>query len=358
MDADLDYEQAKWAYYKKNYETDLKKKLQEQINYLAKPLASMQKDIDELRKSYEAAGKAKDWETLLKNVKEVTKAYDELEKARKEYSDYAEKAVENFEKQTLLAWHGVFEQEAEKNAIKQIKGEVKWKAIRVRTGIALKGTAIILGVAATVAASIASFGVAPLALIIVIASLEGLNAVGGSYKLIKTTLANAVNMEDASVKKIAADLEQIKTMMGTIGDKSGGLPKHLSEASKHHSLRREKIKEADKQVDVLATEIKKLKDKLPGLRGINPELVKKEEDKIKSLENKKTALEKSIQKSMKTDEEMNKVFKEAEDLVGDLKKIQTETKSKLEMLLKKLASPSADDALQLIEMMDEIVGII
>jgi chromosome segregation ATPase len=135
-------------------------------------------------------------------------------------------------------------------------------------------------------------------------------------------IRDTVKMETASIEKLSSDLAEIATHLGKSGDKTKGLSKHLDDASRFHSQRRDIIAEADKKVSELDQQIKAYQANLAKLKlKDEPKAIKKNEKALKELIKTKNETVKEIQRCMKLDEQMNKVFQEARKLIGDLKKI-------------------------------------
>ena len=172
-----------------------------------------------------------------------------------------------------------------------------------------------------IAASIASFGAVPAAIAIIgvtSASIGGLTALIQTGRNIKANL----DLEKASISKVSADLDEIAVHLGKSSSKISGLPKHLDDASRFHSLRREAIKKADAKINEIDKDIAKLRKGLADLAAVKTDSKASDiEKKIKGLEKEKASAQDCIKKCGKRDDELSAVLARAKKLVGDLQKI-------------------------------------
>ncbi len=321
MDADEDHERVRWAYFEKNYENHVTKRLEDQIKYFAVPLKSMQKEIDGFREEYNQIKKGS-FSSLANHIKEAQKKMAQIQKKIREYNDYLAKAVQNIEKQQAPIWHMEIDQKAKKEAEKKIRKEIFWKKFRTVLKVVVVGTLVIAGAALAIAASIASFGALPAAIGVIGIVCAG---IGGLSALAKTGLQikNVWDLESKSLDKIRKDLSVLEVNLGKVSSKVDGLPKHLDDASRFHTLRQKKLEETNTQVIELDRQLKELNAKLSVLRGMNPlpKDVPKIEKTMKDMIKQKNDAVKVIKECMKRDEELNKLYEEARQLIGDLKKI-------------------------------------
>lgn len=323
MDTDEDHERALWAYYKKHFEKQLKKKLEAQIKNFDTPLKSMQKDLDVIKNDYKKLTNAKTMEALAAQCKSssaIAKAV-ELKKEVGKLEEYLAGAVQNIEKQQLLVWKTAFEKEAKAAALKKIKSDIRWKKFRTTIGVVLVGVLVVGGAALGIAASIASFGAVPAAIAIIgvsSASIGGLSALVQTGRSIKSNL----DLEKASIAKVSADLDEIAVHLGKTSSKITGLPKHLDDASRFHSLRRESLKKAEAKIASIDRDIAKLRGGLSDVSAVQGTSATSDiEKKIKVLEQNKAGASDIVKKCLKRDEELIAVFARARNLVGDLQKI-------------------------------------
>ncbi len=137
-------------------------------------------------------------------------------------------------------------------------------------------------------------------------------------------IASAVDLEKKSLKKLKKDLEDIAVHLGKTSSQVAGLPKHLDDASRYHTLRQKNLKTADEEIKKLDKDIQKLGKTIAEIRSKGPDGLKKidklEKEKNK-LGKKKDDAVKVLKECMKRNEELNKLYQEARELVGDLKKI-------------------------------------
>jgi len=322
MEANEDHERVKWEYYKRNYQKQFTEKLKGQIKHLKVPLTSMQKDIDNLRKELKEISKASFGDVAAKITKMVAKGA-EVDKKIAEYQWWAGKAVENFSQQQKLAWHPTFEKAAQAAAEKKIRRELQWKKARHIAGVVLRGVLVVSAAALAIAVSIASFGAAAPAIAAIVVICAG---IGGLTALAKTgkDIASAVDLEKKSLQKLKKDLEDIAVHLGKTSSRIAGLPKHLDDASRYHTLRQKNLKDADQSITKLGADIKELEKSIGILKAKGPEnlksIAKLEKEKTKLIKNRDKTV-KVLKECMQRNEGLNKLYQEARELVGDLKKI-------------------------------------
>jgi hypothetical protein len=282
------------------------------------------KEIDQMVAAYHKVTAAKDMGTLLTQIENARDQHAAIKQKLKFYQeDYIPGMVKNFEVQTLLAWGDTFQAAAEKAAKKAIGREIKWKKFRKIAGVTLKTTLVVAGAAVGVMATIASFGTAPAIVAGIGAAAMGIAKLGAlkkSYGDIK----KAANSEKAALDNLATDLKAIATHLGKTENKNKGLAKHLKEASKFYTLRKDLLAKTNAKVNKVNAQLLAYKKKVAQLKG----KVKKEPDVIKKNEKKIAELTKARDKYMQTiktcqakDKEMKKFFKQANDLIGSLNRI-------------------------------------
>jgi len=324
MDGDPDLEGTLWAYYKKHFTKLATKKLQEQLDHMKTPLSSMQKDIDKMTLAYNKATAAKDMGTLLTQIELARDQHAKIKKMLKFYQEkYIPDMVKNFEQQTLLAWGETFQAEAEKAAKKVIGREIKWKKFRKIAGVVLKTTLLVAGTAVAIMATIASFGTAPAIVAGIGAAAMGIAKLG-ALKKTYGDIKKAANSEKAALDNLSIDLKDIATHLGKTENKNKGLAKHLKEASKFYTLRKELMKKTNAKVAQINTQLEVYKKKVVLLKKKfkkQPEVIKKNQKKIMELTKAKNRYLQTIKKCQAKDKEMQKLFKEAGDLIGALNRI-------------------------------------
>jgi methyl-accepting chemotaxis protein len=324
MDGDPELEGTMWSYYEKHFAKLATKKLQEQLNYIKKPLTSMQKDIDKMTAAYNKATSAKDMGTLLTQIELARDQHDQIKKALKYYQeDYIPGMVKNFEVQTLLAWGDTFQAAAEKAAKKAIGREIKWKKFRKIAGVILKTTLVVTGTAVAVMATIASFGTAPAIVAGIGAAAVGIAKLG-ALKKAYGDIKKAADSEKAALDNLSMDLKEIATHLGKTENRNKGLAKHLKEASKFYTQRKDLLEKTNAKVVEINAKLEEYKTKVSQLKS----KVKKEPNVIKQNQKKIVELTKARDKYLQTiktcqakDKEMKKLFKQAGDLIGTLNKI-------------------------------------
>ena len=324
MDGDPELEGTMWAYYEKYFTKLATKKLQEQLNAMKTPLGSMQKEIDAMMDAYNKVTSAKDFDTLLRQIEDARDQHAKISKDIKDYQEnYIPAMVKNFEVQTLMAWGETFQVEAEKAARKAIGREIKWKKFRKIAGVVLKTTLVLAGTAVAVMATIASFGTAPAIVAGIGAAAMGLSKLG-ALKKSYADIKKAANSEKAALDNLSVDLKEISAHLGKTENKNKGLAKHLKEASKFYTLRKNLLAETSAKVEKVNTDLQDYKKKVAQLKSKvdkEPDVIKKNEKKIAELTKARDKYLKIIKECKAKDKQMKKLFKEAGDLVGSLSKI-------------------------------------
>ena len=324
MDGDPDLEGTMWAYYEKHFTKLATKKLQEQLNHMKTPLTSMQKDIDKMTAAYNKATAARDMGTLLTQIELARDQHAEIKKTLKFYQEkYIPDMVKNFEVQTLLAWGNIFQAEAEKAAKKAIGREIKWKKFRKIAGVVLKTTLVVAGTAVAIMAAVASFGTAPAIVAGIGAAAMGISKLG-ALKKAYGDIKKAANSEKAALDNLSTDLKEIATHLGKTANKNKGLAKHLKEASKFYTLRKDLMKQTSAKMAKISTQLEAYKRKVALLKGKvkkQPDVIRKNQKKITELTKAKNKYLQTIKTCQAKDKEMQKLFKEAGDLIGTLNRI-------------------------------------
>jgi septation ring formation regulator EzrA len=84
---DEDHERVKMEYMEKLSTAEMRKKFKEQIKHFAEPLSSMQQEVDEMRKAYNAATDATDLGQLLALMAKASDKKKELDEKVKSYNE-------------------------------------------------------------------------------------------------------------------------------------------------------------------------------------------------------------------------------------------------------------------------------
>lgn len=317
---DTDAERAKAAYYKASYESKLKHVLQEQIKHFAVPLKSMQADIDKLKNAYNAATNSTDLGKLAQQIEAAKDLHKELLGKIAEYNKYLAGAVTNTVEQQILIWHTKFEKEAQVEAQKKVKSDVAWKKARHIAGIVVVGLLVLGAAAAAIAASIVTFGTLP----VVIAGLGVASAsLGGVTALLKVgaNIKKSWDLEKASIEKLSKDLEDVSVHLGKTASKVSGLPKHLDDASRYCSIRRENIQQMRKELTEMDGTLKKMNGELAKLNGVKVKALEGKVAEIKKLEAEKAKVQKGLDQALALDKQMMDLLDQARKMVGELEKI-------------------------------------
>jgi hypothetical protein len=317
---DSDVERAKAAYYKASYEKKLTEVLKEQVKGYAVPLKSMQSDVDKLTSAYEAVTNAPDPFDRVDQIKAAKKQYDELKAEINGYSEYLKGAVANTIDQQILIWHKKFEDQAEDDAEKKIKSDIKWKKVRHVVGIVAVGTLVVAGTALAVFGSVATFGALPIAIAAVGAGFVALGGISSAVKLVVAIRKNW-DLEKSAIEKLSKDLEDVSNHLGVTQSKVEGLPKHLDDASRYCSARKQDMQEIRLEITKMDSELRKLSSEIDKMSDYKFKGLQGKQAQIKELTIKKAAAQQKLDAALALDKEMVEIFKKAEVLVGDLRKI-------------------------------------
>ncbi|WP_457322326.1 hypothetical protein [Roseateles sp. P5_E11] len=319
--SDEAHERVKFDYIAKNFEAEMRKKFKKQIEGFALPLSSMQKEIDAMKKAYNDMTTETDPLKLVEQIKAASGSKKSLDTKIKEYNDYLKDAVKNTIEQQILVWAEKIEKDAEVEAKKKIKSDIRWKKFRHVAGAVIKGVLILGAAAAAIALTIVTFGAAApaiAALGVAFASLGGLTAlvkvgrdIKGKYDLEKRALAN-----------LEADLKVIQTHLGSIANKTAGLPKHLDDASRMCTERRGMIQATRAVLDKLAVKAREAQDKMEVVKAAGDfKGITKQAAVLKKLHDEQTKAQTAIEQAQQRDKEFEAFIDKARGVVGDLEKI-------------------------------------
>jgi chromosome segregation ATPase len=317
---DTDAERAKAAYYKANYEAKLKAVLAEQIKGYATPLKSMQAEIDKMKAAYNAVTDSTDPFKLVAQIDSAKDLHKQIKEKIAGYASYLEGAVNNTVNQQILIWHTKFEKQSQEEAQKKVKSDIAWKKARHIAGIVIVGILVLGAAAAAIAASIVTFGTLP----VLIAGLGVASAaLGGLTGLTKVGLniKKRWDLEKASIDKLNKDLEDVAVHLGKTQSKVSGLPKHLDDASRYCSIRRENIQLMRRQLTETDATLKKLSADLATLNGAKLKAFEGKQAQLKALESEKAKVQQKLDAALALDAEMMQALDNARKLLGELEKI-------------------------------------
>ncbi len=321
VDGDEEHERIKMAYIKKNFESTMRQKFKEQIKGFALPLASMQKDIDKLKAIFNALTTETNPLKLAEQIHKAKDQKDAIDTQIQEYGKYLKDAVANIEKQQLLIWAQKVEEEAEKEAKKKIKSDIRWKKARHVAGAVIKGTLVLGAAAAAIAVTIVTFGAAApvfAAMAVAFASL------GGATALYKTgsDIKGKYNLEKRALANLEEDLKTIQTHLGAIANKTTGLPKHLDDASRLCTERQSLIKSSAELLANLDVQAKEIRSSLSSLKGVGDlKFIKSKEAALQKIEKEQAKAQKTISDAQVRDAEFSAFLDKARVTLGELNKI-------------------------------------
>lgn len=319
---DVEHERVKYDYFAKNFETEMRKKFKKQIEGFALPLASMQKEVDAMKKAYNAMTNETDPLKLIEQIKAAAESKKAIDLKIQEYNDYLKDAVKNTIEQQILIWAEKIEKDAEEAAKKKIKGDIRWKKFRHVAGAVIKGVLILGAAAAAIAVSIVTFGAAAAPALAILgvcfASLGGLAALVKVGKDIK----GKYDLEKRAIANLEADLAAIQTHMGTIVSKTAGLPKHLDAASRMCTERRSMIQTTRAVLDKLiikAQEAEAAMDKVKAAGDFKG--IAKQAATLKKLHEQQTKAQTALDAALERDKAFEVFIDKARGVIGDLEKI-------------------------------------
>jgi len=321
FDGDPELEKVLIGYFKKNYEDGLQKVMAEQAKHFGVPLASMQKEIDELRKLVAEIHALTDPAKIMAKTAEMKKRFPtDLVTQVKDYNDYLKGAVENVKKQQMAIYGKKFEAEAFAAARKSIKKDIDAKKFRVVVGAILRGVLVLSVAAAAIAATVLTFGTAGVAFAAIAAASAGL---GGASALLKVrdSYKNNLDQERRSMELLIKDVAAVTGPLTAMEAQVKGLASRVNDVSTYYSARRSEtaalaaeFAKLDAKLATIGAEATKLKGALPAMSA--DQLLKVAEAR-KAVAKAKLAWE----ASNKRDEELKKVLESAKAAIGDLNKI-------------------------------------
>lgn len=317
---DEEHERIKMAYFEKNFEVTMRKKFKEQIKHYAVPLASMQKDIDEMRARYNLLTNEKDMNKLVKQIDEARVFLESITVEIKKFNGYIGGMVKNTAEQQIYAWAGTVESEAESAAKKQIKKDIKWKKFRHVVGAGVKGLLVLGVAAAAIAVTIVTFGAAAPGLAIALvafASLGGLTALGKVGK----DISSKYDLEKRAITLLEADFKAIQTLTGAIASKTEGLPKHLDDASRYCTERKPLIMQTRQALAVFESKTKTLVNDLKALKDLK--VVAKKMEELTKIQAEQLKAQKTLSDAEARDAEFTAFLEKARGVIIDLGKIPT-----------------------------------
>lgn len=321
FDGEPDLEKVLISYFKKNYEDGLRKVMSAQAKHFGVPLASMQKEIDELRKLVAEIHGTTDPAKVMAKTLEMKKRFPkDLVTQVKEYNDYLAGAVENIKKQQMAVYGKQFEAEAMAAARKQVKKDVNAKKFRVVAGAVLRGV-LVLGVAAAgIAAIVLTFGTAGVVFAAIAAASAGLGGVSALVKVgdsVKSNLDQERRSMDLLIKDVAAVTGPLTAMEAQVK----GLASRVNDVSTYYSARRAETAKLAGELTGLKATLTKIGAEAAKLKPTMAAISADQLAKVAAAQKAVTKAQMAWDASNKRDEEIKKVLDSAKAAIGDLNKI-------------------------------------
>ena len=356
FEGEPEYEKALLAFFKKSYESGLKKAMESQAKNFDVPLKSMQKDIDGMAKELETIKAVTTPAAAEKAMEAFKKKYPKtLAEQVLEYTEYLKAAVKNIKDQQMLVYGKKYEQEANEAARSAVKKELNAKKFRIVAGVVLKGVLALSVLAAGIAATVLTFGGAAVVFAVIGAVTVG---VGGVSTLQKTgkSIYDIRNLEQRSLESLLSDLENVNGQLGKVEDKTTGLSKRFADVSLYYSQRRMETKALDSTLQEFQTNLTKLKTEYAKLASSMPKLVAAQGAKIAAAEKACSVAQAKFDASSARDAELKKALDDAQKVIGDLSKIPFGATKSVLSGLNKLKPKSADDVFAAIDQLNGLVA--
>lgn len=361
FEGEVDYEKALLAHFKSSYQTGLKNVMAEQAKHFNVPLASMQKDIDNMTKDLEAMYDIMEPAAYLKAVAAFKAKYrKDVDTQVDEYNKYLAEAVKNIKEQQLAIYAKKFETEAMAAAQKAVKRDLRNKKIRHVIGVTLKGALVLTVAALGIASAVVTFGgtaVIFAALGAAGAGLAGVTALGATGK----SIFDIRNLEQRSMKLLTDDLEEINIQLGKSEGKVKGLSKHIGDVSTYYTERKNKTNELQGNLKKLEASLVQMRTEVNKIKSTAPKLSKlytSQDAKLQKAEKAYHTARDKFLASAKRDSEIKDLLDKARGVVGDLNKIPFQGSKTVLDGLKKFKPSGADDVFTAVDTIGGLVGAV
>lgn len=321
FEGDEEYEKILLAYYLGNYEAELKKIIGAQAAYFAKPLESMQKEIDEMRLQQSLI----DNQMNLPRQREMRKNFlarfkvplkDKIDAFQK----YLVAAVQNIKTQQLSSFGADLDAKALKNARKAVKGNIRNKKSHHIIGVTVRGAVVVGATAAAVVATVASFGVAAAPIGALMAAFVGLKGVAGVAKTAKE-IFDIRDLEKRTMLKLLGDVDTMTGGLDGVQVKLAGIAKHINMVSMYYSKRVEKTAALQAEMTSMRRAVAAAKSKLGAIATANPKIYKANVALLAEAETAFAAADATWQKSFARGEQLKVALAAASAVVGGIAKI-------------------------------------
>lgn len=342
FDGDPEYEKVLLAYYRKHYETGLKKVIESQARNFATPLAAMQKDIDGMRRAQQLIKSQTTQPTREAAIKAFRNTYKtDFKTQLNAIDDYLGKAVENVEKQQLVGFGKTFEATALVDARKSIRRDVKSKRFRHVASVSVRGAVGLTVAAAAIGATVATFGAAAPAFgAIAIAGAS----LGGAVKLAKfgKSIIAIRDLERRSTQLLLKDIGGVTGQINGIETQLSGIGKHVNDVSVYFSRRHEQTVALGEQLAETKKNLDAARARLETSRSSMPQLYAALKPRFAKANANFESAQAAWKKSHEREEQLKAGLAAAQMVIVELKKIPFQNAGTLLERLKGLDLKDAD----------------
>lgn len=296
----------------KEFESLFEKAIKAQLSHLNSfikdkdaVLDAMVKRVDELKSMALPTTPAKAAE-FAKIEKEIRETVQKIDSWKNDYQEIVTGWAENCAKQQGL----IALQEAVKAA--RVK-TYQDKSFRVKAGLVVKATLVVIGIAASIAAIVLTAGATAPIFVALAAAGIALSGIGGLGGIAKSIATNA-NTEKKIWANVEKDVKTVQAAFGGVKDTGSTLRKHVTELANLVKMREDQISKLKADMQKYRVEAKSYRDQIKLL--VNSPLANKKE-----VESKQKAAEKVAGELESADKRIESLVadnREAQKLLDDL----------------------------------------
>jgi chromosome segregation ATPase len=268
FDGDLDLDSNDAAIAKtiqKEFQSEMKKRIESQLDHLNEWLAEKDQLIAGLVKSYEEVkktGLAKTEQAAAQQAKTL-KELGPIASKIKNLTDEYRKIVVDWAQNCREQQGQIAMQLAVKAARIKTFNNKSW---RVRAGQAIKAVLIVAAIAVSIAAIVVTAGTTAPLFIGLAAAGAALSGISNIAQIGKVIVENA-DMEKRVLSNVEKDVEAIQVAFGAVQGKTSSLTKHASELQRLITIRKDNIKKLQNEMLPYKGEANRYKEAINGLNG-------------------------------------------------------------------------------------------
>jgi hypothetical protein len=198
-------------------------------------IATMVKRHDELKTMFPLT--AQEAKTYAARVKEIQQIAEEVKELPAVFQTMVENWAKGFvDQQSLVAMH---------TAVKNARiAAFDAKKLRIKAGIAVKVTLVVIGTALAIAAIVLTAGTTAPVFVGLAAAGIALSGISGFGGLAKTIVENA-SAEKKLLANVTKDVEAVQAAFGNVGKTGSSLTKHVTELQNLIKIRHDQIRALD-----------------------------------------------------------------------------------------------------------------